>query len=148
MLRSWRLAALALAFAVVIPAALLRDGSTVFAAVEFVVFLALAVVLSPLPFPRAVSAAQARAAAARDGRPIVYWRPGCRYCLRLRTRLGRDARLAYWVNIWGDPDGAAAVRAVTGGSETVPTVVVADESFVNPDPGWLRDRLAAFRKRP
>jgi len=102
--------------------------------------------LSPLPFPRSVDAAQAQQRSARDGRPIVYWRPGCRYRLRLRLRLGRSAAAAYWVNIWRDPLGAAALRAVTGGEETVPTVVAVDsEPVVNPQPGWLRQRLERSR---
>lgn len=113
----------------------------VLAVVEFLVFTALAVLFSPLAFPRSLSAAEARERSARDGRPIVYWRPGCRYCLRLRLRLGRRAGRAHWVNIWRDPDGAAAVRAVTGGDETVPTVVLPGEAVVNPEPAWLRDRL-------
>jgi mycoredoxin len=105
------------------------------------VFLVLAWLFSPLSFPRSLSAAEAQERSAHDGRPIVYWRPGCRYCLRLRFRLGRAARRAYWVNIWSDQAGAAAVRAATGGDETVPTVVVDGQSFVNPEPTWLRQRL-------
>lgn len=111
------------------------------AGAEFVIFAVLAVLLSPLVFPRSVTAAQARERSAHDGRPIVYWRPGCRYCLRLRRRLGRRAGRVHWVNIWRDPDGAAVVRAVTGGDETVPTVVVDGEAVVNPDLEWLLRRL-------
>lgn len=112
------------------------------AVTAFLIFALLAVLLSPLLFPRSLSAAQAQQRAARDGRPIVYWRPGCRYCLRLRLRLGRSADRAHWVNIWRDPAGAAAVRTVTGGDETVPTVVADKESVVSPEPGWLRQRLS------
>jgi mycoredoxin len=120
-----------------------RQDNIVVAGVELAVFVVLAALGSPLVFPRSVTAAQARARSARDGRPIVYWRPGCRYCLRLRRRLGRRAARAHWVNIWRDPDAAAAVRAVTGGDETVPTVVAGGEAVVNPDPEWLLQRLAA-----
>ncbi|MFB7516729.1 glutaredoxin domain-containing protein [Streptomyces sp. NPDC056144] len=97
-------------------------------------FVVLAVLTSPLVFPRA---------SADDGRPVVYWRPGCVFCLRLRLRLGLRARRARWVNIWRDAEGAAAVRAAAGGNETVPTVVVAGEARVNPDPGWVRERLGS-----
>ena len=107
-----------------------------------VVFLVVAAIHSPLVFPASVTDAEARRRSAADGRPIVYWRAGCRYCLRLRFRLGRDARRAHWVNIWSDPDGAATVRAATGGAETVPTVVISGRPHVNPDPGWLRRRLS------
>ncbi|MET7748603.1 glutaredoxin domain-containing protein [Micromonospora sp. NPDC005367] len=111
-------------------------------AVWLAVLAALAFVLSPLAFPRSVTAQQAQQHSAADGRPVVYWRPGCQYCLRLRLRLGRAARRAHWVNIWSDPAGAAAVRAVAGGNETVPTVVLADgEPAVNPSPDWFRSRL-------
>ncbi|WP_344881813.1 glutaredoxin domain-containing protein [Zhihengliuella alba] len=67
------------------------------------------------------------------GGAAVYWRPGCVYCLKLmwalRSRLGD----AYWVNIWEDDDGAATVRAVNGGNETVPTLVGPDGAFVATD---------------
>ncbi|MEU4366061.1 glutaredoxin domain-containing protein [Micromonospora chersina] len=138
MLRNWWMAGLMLVVGVLAA----RSAATpVVGAVEFLVFVVVAVLFSPLAFPRSLPAAEARERSARDGRPVVYWRPGCRYCLRLRLRLGRRAGRAHWVNIWRDPDGAAAVRAVTGGDETVPTVVLGDEAVVNPEPAWLRDRL-------
>jgi mycoredoxin len=143
MLRSWRLAGFVLACGVLVAASLFAEDSPGPAVVEFVVFVVMACLFSPLVFPRSLGAAQAQKRSTDDGRPVVYWRPGCRWCLRLRVRLGRDARRAYWVNIWSDPAGAAAVRAVTGGDETVPTAVIEGQSFVNPDPSWLRDRLRA-----
>jgi mycoredoxin len=106
-----------------------------------IAFLLLALVISPLVFPRSLTAAEAQRRSAADGRPIVYWRPGCVYCLRLRRRLGRAARKVHWVNIWNDPGAAAAVRQITGGDETVPTVVANGESVVNPDPDWLLARV-------
>lgn len=102
----------------------------------------LAGVNSPLIFPRSIGLLEARRRSAADGRPIVFWRPGCAYCQRLRIRLGRDARRLHWVDIWRDPDGAAAVRAVNEGDETVPTVFVAGRPYVNPDPRWVREQLA------
>lgn len=36
------------------------------------------------------------------------------------------------INIWQDPAAAAQVRAITGGDETVPTVVVHGRAMVNP----------------
>jgi mycoredoxin len=107
------------------------------------VLAVLAALVSPLPFPRSIAAAQAQRRSAQDGKAIVYWRPGCPFCLRLRGTLGRTARRAYWVDIWRDPEGAAAVRAVAGGYETVPTVILAGEPHVNPDPRWLKGRLHA-----
>jgi len=41
------------------------------------------------------------------------------------------------VNIWEDPAGAAFVRSITGGDETVPTVRIGAQSLVNPSPRRL-----------
>ncbi|WP_445528767.1 glutaredoxin domain-containing protein [Streptomyces cyslabdanicus] len=117
-------------------------GSSGAAVALLLVFVLLAGVNSPLIFPRSIGALEARRRSAADGRPVVFWRPGCTYCLRLRLRLGRSARRAHWVNIWRDPAGAAAVRAVNDGNETVPTVFVADRPHTNPDPEWVREQLS------
>ena len=69
---------------------------------------------------------------------IVYWRPGCPFCVRLRASLALRARRYHWVDIWSDPSGAASVRAVAAGNETVPTVVAVDGSYVNPSPRFAR----------
>ncbi|WP_169947102.1 glutaredoxin domain-containing protein [Microbispora sp. H11081] len=140
--RRWILPILFLVLGIAAAARQIAQGSVGGAVVLLLLFLVLAVPLSPLPFPKSVSAAEAQRRSQEDGRPIVYWRPGCRYCLRLRTRLGGKARRAHWVDIWRDPEGAAAVRAVTGGDETVPTVVVAGTPHVNPDPRWVRTQLS------
>ncbi|MER7408347.1 glutaredoxin domain-containing protein [Streptomyces sp. NPDC000070] len=120
---------------------LVFKGSPGTAAALLPAFLALAGVYSPLIFPRSIDAREAQRRSAVDGRPVVFWRPGCRYCVRLRIRLGRSARQLHWVNIWRDPAGAAAVRAANDGNETVPTVVVAGRTHTNPDPGWVREQL-------
>ncbi|MEU7484745.1 glutaredoxin domain-containing protein [Streptomyces sp. NPDC042319] len=117
-------------------------GSPGSAAVLLLVFVLLAGVTSPLVFPRSVGALEAQQRSAGDGRPVVFWRPGCTYCLRLRFRLGRRARQLHWVNIWRDPAGAAAVREINDGNETVPTVVVGGQSHTNPDPAWVREQLS------
>ncbi len=65
-------------------------------------------------------------------RVTVYWRPGCPYCVALQDHLDR-AGLPYETrNIWEDADAAAFVRTASGGNETVPTVTVGDETWVNP----------------
>lgn len=121
---------------------LIFGGSPGAAAVLLLVFLLLAGVNSPLIFPKSISALEARHRSTVDGRPVVFWRPGCKYCLRLRIRLGRDARQLYWVDIWRDPAGAAAVRGANDGNETVPTVVVDGQPHTNPDPAWVREQLS------
>lgn len=95
--------ALVIGLAVAVPQ--FRGGLYWVGGVELVVFAVLAWSWSPLMFPRSVGAERAR----QDGRPVIYWRPGCRYCQRLRFRLGRDARRAHWVNIWADPDRKSVV---------------------------------------
>ena len=76
-------------------------------------------------------------------RVIVYWRPGCMYCERLRATLGADAERAQWINIWQDDEAAAFVRSVNGGNEVVPTVVIDDVPHTNPDPALVKTALAA-----
>lgn len=143
MTRAWILPTLFLLCGVVVAAGPALRGSPGLAAVCLLVFVAVAVVHSPLVFPRSIGAPEAQRRSAADGRPVVFWRPGCKYCLRLRFRLGRHARQLHWVDIWRDPAGAAVVRAANGGDETVPTVVVAGQAHVNPEPDWVRAQLTA-----
>ncbi|WP_247696719.1 glutaredoxin domain-containing protein [Streptomyces sp. b94] len=117
------------------------DGSPGVAVAVLPAFALLAGLHSPLAFPRSIGAVEAQRRSAIDGRPIVYWRAGCKYCLRLRFRLGRGSRRLHWVDIWRDPAGAAVVRSANKGDETVPTVMVAGRPHVNPDPEWLRGQL-------
>ncbi|TQN33248.1 glutaredoxin [Haloactinospora alba] len=67
----------------------------------------------------------------------VYWRPGCPFCyaLRLGLRLRRLPLPLRETNIWEDASAAGRVREITGGDETVPTVVVGSTTMVNPRPG-------------
>lgn len=141
MMRAWILPVLLLICGSFAAVGLASRGNPGAAAALLLVFLLLAVVHSPLFFPRSIGALEAQRRAAVDGRPIVFWRSGCPYCLRLRARLGRSARQLYWVDIWRDPAGAAAVRAVNEGNETVPTVFVAGRPHVNPDPAWVREQV-------
>jgi mycoredoxin len=137
MLRRWRLAVLSVVCGVFVAATELTGGTLGAAAALLAFFLLLAFLVSPLFFPRPVTAA----AAIASGRPVIYWRPGCPYCLRMRALLGPQASRLEWVDIWTDPEGAAVVRGNAGGNETVPTVVLAGESLVNPHPRLLRQRL-------
>ena len=73
-------------------------------------------------------------AAASSTIPTLYWRPGCGYCMRLRRKLHKAGVELNEINIWQDLAGAAEVRDITGGDETVPTLVVAGEAMVNPSP--------------
>lgn len=62
----------------------------------------------------------------------VYWRPGCGFCGSLLRGLERSGVAFDRVDIWQDEAGAAFVRSVAGGNETVPTVRVVDVALVNP----------------
>ncbi|MET9484199.1 glutaredoxin domain-containing protein [Streptomyces sp. NPDC006638] len=143
MTRAWMLPTLLVLCGSAVAAGLALRGSPWGAAAALLVFLPLAGAHSPLVFPRSIGALEAQRRSAEDGRPVVFWRSGCTYCMRLRLRLGRDARRAHWVDIWRDPDGAAVVRAANGGDETVPTVVVAGRSRTNPDVEWVREQLSS-----
>lgn len=78
---------------------------------------------------------------------VVYWRPGCPYCMKLRLmlRFGRPRpREVTEVNIWQDPEAAAFVRSVADGNETVPTVTVAGRAMVNPSRRTLLSAIRAY----
>ncbi|MFI2763585.1 glutaredoxin domain-containing protein [Streptomyces echinatus] len=141
MMRAWILPMLFVLSGSAVAAALAFRGSPGEAAALLPAFVLIAGANSPLVFPRSIGALEAQRRSAADGRPVVYWRPGCKYCLRLRIRLGRGARQLHWVDVWHDPAGAAAVREANGGDETVPTVVVAGRPHTNPDPAWVREQL-------
>lgn len=95
-----------------------------------------------------------------NGGVVLYWRPGCLYCLKLIRTLSRQEReTAYWVNIWTDEQGRAQLweaherrTGVLQGrpDETVPTavsrrqavVVTGDENIAR-----LRQMLQAAARR-
>jgi mycoredoxin len=61
-----------------------------------------------------------------------YWRPGCGFCAALHRPLSKSGFNVREINIWEDPAGAARVREVANGNETVPTVIVGSTALVNP----------------
>jgi len=73
----------------------------------------------------------------------LYWRPGCGFCVALRRKLDRAGVAYHDVNIWEDRDGAAFVRSVADGNETVPTVRIGDVSLVNPSAAEVTEALAS-----
>lgn len=72
---------------------------------------------------------------------VVYWRPGCPFCSRLLRWIDRNQVAVERHDIWEDPEAAAAVRAITGGDETVPTVVIGGVHLINPSPRALSTAL-------
>lgn len=84
----------------------------------------------------------ARAAARiAPGHAVVLWKPGCVYCERLLVQLRTDPRVT-WVNVWRDEEANAQVRAVNGGDELTPTVLLGELVLRNPTAAELRARLA------
>ena len=79
----------------------------------------------------------------RAPRIDLYWRPGCGFCSRLQRKLDQLGIQRVEHDIWDDPDDAAIVRQHANGNETVPTVVIGDQGFVNPSAGELVAFLAA-----
>ncbi len=71
----------------------------------------------------------------------LYWRPGCGFCALLQRRLDHLGIERTEHNIWDDPDDAATVRRFANGNETVPTIVIGDQGFVNPSVGELVNYL-------
>ncbi|QNP70957.1 hypothetical protein IAG44_16960 [Streptomyces roseirectus] len=141
--RAWLLPTLLALCGATATTTLLARSQTVAAVATALLFTTLTALNSPLIFPTSLTEAEAEAAP--GNRPIVYWRPGCKYCARLRLRLGREARHLHWVNIWTDPEAAATVRAANNGNETVPTVFIAGQPYINPEPAWLKGQLADRR---
>ncbi|THA68693.1 hypothetical protein E6P78_13660 [Streptomyces sp. A0958] len=147
MMRAWSLPILLLVCGSAAATGLFFRGHIAEGVTIVLAFALLTYLNSPLIFPKSIGALEAQRRSAVDGRPIVFWRPGCAYCLRLRIRLRRRARHLHWVDIWRDPEAAALVRAANDGNETVPTVLVAGKPHTNPDPAWVRAQLAPSTRR-
>lgn len=77
-----------------------------------------------------------------------YWRPGCGFCSRLRADLRRLGLPLHEINIWEEPGAAATVRSITGGNETVPTVVVGAQAMVNPSAAQVMKAVKANAPQP
>lgn len=73
---------------------------------------------------------------------IVYWRPGCPFCVKLKLGLRLTRTPHRLVNIHEDADAAAVVRAHNGGDELVPTVDVGGRFLSNPSVSAVRAALA------
>ena len=66
--------------------------------------------------------------------PVVYYKPGCPFGIRLRATLAIRRIPHTSVRFRDDENGAAQVRAVNGGLEVSPTVHVNGQWLTNP--GW------------
>jgi mycoredoxin len=73
--------------------------------------------------------------------PIVYFKPGCPFGIRLRTALTLHRVPHRSVRFRDDEEAATHVRAVNGGNEISPTVHIAGRWL--PNPAWREVRDAA-----
>ncbi len=71
-----------------------------------------------------------------------YWRRGCVFCMMLDRSLTKAGVPLRKHDIWSEPAAAAVVRDWSGGSETVPTVVIADAGLVNPTADQVMSTVA------
>jgi mycoredoxin len=73
---------------------------------------------------------------------VVYYRPGCPFAAKLRTKL-KLARMPYTAIRFGeDADADAAARSAGGGNQISPTVSVGSQYLVNPALHEIRKVLA------
>ncbi|MBF6329768.1 glutaredoxin family protein [Nocardia transvalensis] len=78
-----------------------------------------------------------------DAPPVtVYWRWWCTYCLRLGIAMRRAGIAFDKIDITRDPAAAADLRALTGGDEITPTVLVNGHTLINPKVDDIRAALA------
>jgi mycoredoxin len=82
-------------------------------------------------------------AAAGDGDVIVYWRPCCRYCDRLKLNLGSARHDVSWVNILRDSEAAEFVTTYRDGSQTVPTAATGAGEMIDATPAAIKAALGA-----
>ena len=78
--------------------------------------------------------------------PVVFFKPGCPFGIRLRIALSLHRVPHRSVRFRDDEEGAALVRAENGGNEISPTVHVAGRWLTNP--GWREVRGAATGVTP
>lgn len=137
-----RLWILFLLLVVAVTANAVRVGDLLFAAGYLVLGLWIVWWVSPFRGGRTTTHEEILAMPEAQRPVVIYWRPGCGYCQRLKGALGQEGKKAHWVNIWQDDDAAAFVRSVNDGNETVPTVVIDGTPHTNPAATLVRERLA------
>lgn len=120
------------------------DGTWWLAALYLALGAAVSWWISPWQGGRSLRHEEVSGMTEEDRPVVVYWRPGCGYCMRLKASLGDLGEKALWVNIWQDDDAAAFVRSVNDGNETVPTVVIDGTAHTNPSASVVRERLEAL----
>ncbi len=106
-----------------------------------VLLIGYALMVSPAFFPRSADLQVALERATAGRAPLVFWKPGCIHCIRLRVAVGRDGRRMSWIDSSVDQRAEAIVRSKNGGDHTTPTVMFSDRTRTNPDIAWVRTLL-------
>ncbi|MGX6604024.1 glutaredoxin domain-containing protein [Micromonosporaceae bacterium Da 78-11] len=143
LIRRWRGSAVVIAAATAIAVTAVTGGNQAIGILLTVLFLCVAFLVSPLLFPGGPDWRTAQQLARTRGVPLILWKPGCWYSIRLRLALRAAGRRAIWVDIWADEEAAAATRELNHGNETTPTVITTDGARTNPDPSWVNTQLEA-----
>lgn len=91
-----------------------------------------------------ISHAAAQEATRGDG-VIVYWRPACMHCDRLKLGLGSTRHHVSWVNIWKDAEAAEFVATHHDGHQTVPMAVTGAGKIIDATPEAIKAQLKAER---
>jgi mycoredoxin len=73
---------------------------------------------------------------------VIFWKPTCTYCTRLRRTLRDDSGIV-WVNVWVDQEANREVRRHNGGDEYTPTALVGARVLRNPTAADVRSTLRA-----
>jgi glutaredoxin len=140
----WRQVAVILVAAALLVAGQVIAGDPVVAAVIVAVLVPLAWWNWPNRRGRHVSHRQAQAEVGGEG-VIVYWRPGCPYCARLKLALRPVGHEVTWVNIWQDAEAASYVAGHRDGNETVPTAVTGSGELLPSTAEAIKAQLAVAR---
>lgn len=82
----------------------------------------------------------------RSRQLIVYWRPGCTWCIKLWRNLEPDERdRLLWVNVMADADASRYIRRFHDGAMVTPTVVTGNGRQVAATAEQIRARLQQSR---
>jgi hypothetical protein len=74
---------------------------------------------------------------------IVYWRPGCTWCIRLRHALDEDVRdNVPWVNVMADVEGSRYIRQFHDGDMVTPTAITGNGRQVAATAESISSRVA------
>lgn len=137
----WSNAIAVAAMAVIVVFIYGQEGNWASAVIAAAALLVIAWLLSPLFGRKGESWAELRDMPPSSRGVVIFWRPGCVFCFRMKALLGPTGRKAHWVNIWRDADAAAFVRENNNGNETVPTVILDGAVHTNPEPTVVRREL-------